>query len=243
MHRTPQPTLLVFTLGPGREQARRRWLGAAGSRAERRLHAACLSRVLDAGRANDCALTVATPALHGVAADLATVEQRGATFGERLLDAIATVEADASGPVVVVGTDTPDLGAELIAAALARLDGDDGDVVIGPSTDGGVYLLAFRRSIARELRSVRWCRPTTRAALVAALAAAGRRVHLLPALADLDSRTDLERWVATASSPGWRRTIGELRLALAALAGHRPWRRGALPAVALAVPDGRAPPA
>ena len=95
-------------------------------------------------------------------------------------------------PVVLVGSDIPDLSARHIAAALAELG--RGELVFGPATDDGYWLVGMRSgAMARILfRRVRWSGPH---ALSDTLAnAAGRRVVLLDALDDVDDPADYERW-------------------------------------------------
>ncbi len=243
MHRLGSPTLLVFTLGPGREQARRRWLGRRGAAAERRVHEQCLESVLEAGRAADCVLRLASPTAPPSGVDVEVAGQRGATFGRRLLNAVADAERRASGPLVVVGTDTPGVGPELVAEVLEAVDSDPDTVVIGPAADGGIYLLAAARSIIEELGRVKWRSSQTLESLRAALRESGRAMRLLPVLRDLDTRRDLERWTALgALRSGWRRVVALVREALARLVEAPPPIARALGPLSVTVAAGRAPP-
>src|SRR6185436_5215285 len=65
--------------------------------------------------------------------------QRGRTFGERLRHAFADVRALGYERIVSVPIDCPRLGTAELASAFAHLD--EGRPVLGPSPDGGVYLL------------------------------------------------------------------------------------------------------
>jgi uncharacterized protein len=210
------PTLLVFTLGDERESRRRRLLPAAQGELERRLHRACLDAALDAGRAAGCRLAVSSPSQVAVPADVRRHRQRGGSFGLRLRNAFGGALAAGGGAVVLVGTDVPGLAAEHVRRALAALAGDPEQVVLGPSPDGGFYLLAAARPIDGALAAARWCCRRTLRSLARALRRQGRRVVLLPPLLDLDRRADLERWLAASA----RRGRGAGETALAAL-----WRR------------------
>lgn len=68
--------------------------------------------------------------------------QQGASFGARFDHALAHARARTRGPLVLVGADTPHLGPDALRAALATLRGRD--AILGPSTEGGFYLLGFR---------------------------------------------------------------------------------------------------
>lgn len=206
MHDTrPQPTLLVFTLGARAESRRRRLLPERLVGEERAFRKACLDAALAAGREARCRLEVSSPTAAPVAgrgeSDIAWRPQPGEGFGARLAGALEGCFADrgpSGGPVVLVGTDVPGLTADHVTGALAALADDPDRVVLGPSPDGGFYLLAAARPVDGLAEDVRWCSTATLATLRAALEAAGRPVTLLAPLADLDAPADLERWVRTA---------------------------------------------
>ena len=101
------------------------------------------------------------------------------------------------GPVVIVGSDIPELGRAHIAEALARLS--RADFVLGPAPDGGYWLIGSRRRAAHEdlrrslFKGVRW---STRHALEDTLANVPphRTVALLTTLQDIDTESDYRAW-------------------------------------------------
>lgn len=237
--KTGRPTLLVFTLGPGVESARRGLLPGELRGVEAEVWQGCLSAALEAGRAAGCDLEVCSPAPLGLPGDARHVPQVGDGFGARLESALAR---SFSGPVLVVGTDVPGLCACHLTHALSLLAEDPDRVVLGPSPDGGLYLLGASRPIAGLADATRWCRRGTLRGLVRALRAAGRPVMLLEPLADLDRRADLETWAAKRDAR-WQGLIRLLRRLLAGL------RRPAVPRLVgrprpalIPVRAGRAPP-
>ena len=194
--RSSGATLLVFTLGAHCESRRRRLLPPAHKAIEDRLHQACLDSALAAGRAAGLRLEVSSPLELVLPADVDRRPQNGPDFGTRLEDAVARTFAERGGPVVLVGSDVPDLEARYLCQALKQLDQDPDSVVIGPSPDGGFYLLAASRPLGPALSQVRWrCRHTLRS-LKRALRRQGRSIVLLRPLVDLDRRADLEHWLA-----------------------------------------------
>lgn len=247
MENPPRPTLLVFTLGPGGESARRRLLPPGARRLEGDLHQACLDGAVAAGRRCDLAVEVSSPAPLALPAGIRRVDQQGEGFGERLADAVRGALSRGAGPLLVVGTDVPGLTAGHLRQALERLAADPGRVVLGPSPDGGLYLLAASRPLDHLLAGLPWCRPDSLTRLEAALAGAGFTVERLEPLADLDRPADLERWLAGRPGlrlPRWQRFLVTLQELLAA------WRRpliprrlGRLRPALLPVRRGRAPPA
>lgn len=244
---TPQqPTLLIFTLGASCEARRRRLLPASHERLERRLHQACLDTALAAGRNAGCILEVAAPLDLDLPIDAHQSPQHGSGFGDRLARAWQDAFDAHGGPLLLVGSDVPGLTARPLRRAQTLLAEDPTRVVLGPSPDGGFYLLAAARPLGDALDSVCWCNRNTLRTLRRALERAGRPVVLLAPLADLDQRRDLERWLADGEAPvssRWRVLRDALRGVLAVL--HRaPWS-GSIPSIRQArrraIPP-RAPP-
>ena len=99
------------------------------------------------------------------------------------------------GPVVVVGSDIPDLASDHIWRAFKALGNHD--AVFGPAADGGYWLVGLsRRTVPRELfASVRWSGPH---ALTDTIATLGPRasVAMLETLCDIDTADDLAHWRA-----------------------------------------------
>jgi rSAM/selenodomain-associated transferase 1 len=82
------------------------------------------------------------------------VEQQGRDLGDRLVR--MTKESFASGAdrLIIVGTDSPTLGASHFRDALDGLQ--DNDVVVGPSFDGGYYLIGLRGPHTAVFEGIDW---------------------------------------------------------------------------------------
>jgi rSAM/selenodomain-associated transferase 1 len=89
-------------------------------------------------------------------AGMPLVPQGTGDLGRRMQRALA---ACPPGPAVLVGTDIPGLAAVHIAAAFALLGRHD--LVFGPATDGGFWLIGARRSprLPPLFGPVRWSSP------------------------------------------------------------------------------------
>jgi glycosyltransferase A (GT-A) superfamily protein (DUF2064 family) len=132
--------------------------------------------------------------------------QRGKGFGERLSNAFADARDLGYREIVVVPGDVPGLSASHLAAAFTALEAQP--TVLGPSPDGGVYLIGARRPVDRLFDGVRWCTGSVLADLRAQAGAAA----LLPPLADLDRASDLRRLERDpALDPPVRRLVREIR--------------------------------
>ncbi|MEQ8747177.1 TIGR04282 family arsenosugar biosynthesis glycosyltransferase [Pyruvatibacter sp.] len=96
------------------------------------------------------------------------------------------------GPVVIIGSDIPDIRPHHIAQAFSALGGND--VVIGPSVDGGYWLIGQKRlpRVLRGFAGVEWSSGRERAQTSANFSEV--RVKMLDELSDVDSGTDHARW-------------------------------------------------
>ncbi len=117
--------------------------------------------------------------------------QHGGDLGERLHRAFATFFRAGYGKVVVVGSDTPWMDSRRIRNALRLLD--SADVVLGPTDDGGYYLVGARRVFHEMFLGISWSTSQVFKKTLAALRKARARVRLLPRDFDLDRPEDLAR--------------------------------------------------
>lgn len=112
--------------------------------------------------------------------------QRGDGLGERLADALSAC----GGPALVVGMDTPQLGAGLLERATRDLDDPAVDAVLGPALDGGYWTIGLRAPQPAAFEGVPMSSGDTCRAQRARLEALGLRVRMLPPLRDVDTIAD-----------------------------------------------------
>ena len=122
---------------------------------------------------------------------LPRVEQGQSDIGERMQHII---EAVPPGPVVIVGSDIPEIKPDHIAAAFRALG--HADVVFGPADDGGYWLVGLRRRprIVDIFGDVRWSSEDALADTVANVVRAGLSYELVAWLSDVDTVEDFNRW-------------------------------------------------
>lgn len=118
-------------------------------------------------------------------------QQGGGSLGARLEWAFREVFRRGAGKAIAIGVDTPWIGRERLRVAFDWLERDD--VVLGPCSDGGYYLIGMRWLAAEAFRGVGWGTGTVLAATRRALERAGASYRLLPPDFDLDRWEDLER--------------------------------------------------
>jgi glycosyltransferase A (GT-A) superfamily protein (DUF2064 family) len=129
--------------------------------------------------------------------------QTGASFGERLANALEEVFQHGHQRVIIVGNDSPGLNLRLLQEANQALQ--EQSMVIGPATDGGSYLIGLSRYAYQRTAFVQLAWETAQLCddLRAYSMALQQSTHQLPLLSDIDSAQDLQRvW---RQLPQWHR--------------------------------------
>jgi rSAM/selenodomain-associated transferase 1 len=134
-------------------------------------------------------------ALHEVPASrLVVLPQTGDTFRERFEAAVAQAFEQGHDHVVVLGSDTPELGTAELEQAFLRLEQGartGAHAVLGPATDGGYYLLGLSAFSRAPFVDIAFGGPRVAADTVTALEQAGFTVSLLSPLRDIDDLVDV----------------------------------------------------
>lgn len=115
--------------------------------------------------------------------------QQGNDLGERMLDAFERGFGMGYERIIGVGSDLPDLTAEIMQQGLDALD--TADTVFGPASDGGYYLLGMRTPIREIFRNKAWSTSSLLDATVQELRELGKSCALLSELNDVDTAEDL----------------------------------------------------
>jgi rSAM/selenodomain-associated transferase 1 len=150
--------LLVFAKTPKPGKVKTRLLAAVSAEVAAALHAACIADTLWLARKmRGCDVFVfgagGTNYFQKLTKRLRTgkrvrvLPQRGADLGGRMENAFRNCFAMGYREALVIGTDTPWMGAERLRQAFTELKRND--VVIGPAEDGGYYLLGIRNMARR----------------------------------------------------------------------------------------------
>lgn len=123
----------------------------------------------------------------------ALIPQRGGDLGARQLHLIEEVLALGLQAALVIGTDSPTLPRECLDEAVSLVMAPDVDVVLGPTEDGGYYLIGSRAAHAGLFENVPWSTPAVLGRTLERAQQLGLRVACLPTWFDVDTGTDLER--------------------------------------------------
>jgi rSAM/selenodomain-associated transferase 1 len=125
----------------------RLWMGRLRNWDLGQAHKALFLSPLGAGRAAPDLLLDVPP---GVAVET----QQGGDLGDRLSHALNHKWNEGFRKIVFIGTDSPALRVEDLHAAFEALDASE--VVLGPATDGGYYLIGFSARLPMLFSSISW---------------------------------------------------------------------------------------
>lgn len=116
--------------------------------------------------------------------------QNGNDLGERMQNAFAELLNLGYEKVAIIGSDLLDLDAENVNDAFEKLD--HYDVVIGPSMDGGYYLLAMKNIYPQIFANKDWGTSSVLKETLSNLQHSN--VHLLKELNDIDTFEDMQHY-------------------------------------------------
>jgi rSAM/selenodomain-associated transferase 1 len=120
------------------------------------------------------------------------VAQRGDGFGERLLYAAEDILAIGYGAVCLIDSDSPTVPAAAFQQAVEALARPGDRVVIGPSHDGGYYLIGLKQAHAEPFERITWSTASVFEETMERCAEAGLEVVVLPTWYDVDDGATLE---------------------------------------------------
>ena len=126
--------------------------------------------------------------------DATYIPQIGTDLGERLASATQWAAEHKYTKILLVGSDSPTLPISYISKAFTLLDSRD--IAIGPSTDGGYYLIGFsvetlETTVPRIFEEIAWSTADVFQQTVASIRSLKATLGLLPPWYDIDTAEDL----------------------------------------------------
>jgi uncharacterized protein len=118
--------------------------------------------------------------------------QQGQSLGQRMSHAFQHLFASGFEKIILIGSDLPTLPLGFFCQAYACLE-KSADVVLGPSADGGYYLVGMKRMIAALFDDIGWSGADVLSQTMNKLGDLGLKHELLPDWYDIDTARDLER--------------------------------------------------
>ena len=118
--------------------------------------------------------------------------QRGQSLGERMSHAFEHLFASRFANVILIGSDLPALPVRFFQQAYTWLE-KSADVVLGPSADGGYYLIAMNRLITAIFDDIGWSSADVLSQTLHKLDDLSLKHELLSEWYDIDTVKDLAR--------------------------------------------------
>jgi uncharacterized protein len=201
----------VIAKAPVAGLAKTRLAASVGMAAAARAAAAMLADTVEVVAAVDAAPWLCfTPAtarrrMRRLAPGFSLLPQVAGDLGDRLAACLAGLLDRGAERVAIVGADTPHVPGAAYAAAFSLLDRVD--VVLGPATDGGYYLVAAKAAHPELFVGVPMGTDAVLEVTLRRAAARRLEVGLLAPLRDLDRLEDLEAALAAGELAASPRTV------------------------------------
>ena len=119
--------------------------------------------------------------------------QRGGAFEERLIHAIEDLLSLGFESVCLINSDSPTLPPRAFAQAAQILSKKEDIIVLGPSDDGGYYLIGLKKLHRTLFENISWSTESVMEQTSERAQEAALEVHLLAAWYDVDDSTALRR--------------------------------------------------
>lgn len=118
-------------------------------------------------------------------------KQKGERLGERMYNAFKFAKNSGASKTVIIGSDFPTLSASAIKKAFSLLS--RADVVLGPSLDGGYYLIGLKSPCIELFEGITWSSPTVLKDTINNAQRLKKKIALLDKRYDIDDAKDLFR--------------------------------------------------
>ncbi len=126
--------------------------------------------------------------------DWLVLTQSGKDLGQRLGNAFLGFK-DSKSPMIIIGSDSPALPGQYLTDSAALLQ--DNDIVLGPTEDGGFYLIAIKdisRSFIEDLfKNIRWSTSYALSDIVKNIKIVNKKFALGGKWYDIDTAQDIEK--------------------------------------------------
>ena len=129
--------------------------------------------------------------LEGIFKNYIFYQQEGRHLGQRMHRALVWAKRQGAQRIVIIGSDTPNLPTEYILEAFLRLK--DNDLVLGPSEDGGYYLVGLKVPNYSLFKDIEWSSDKVLRQTINQAKIAEQRVSLLKKWQDIDDAKSLKQ--------------------------------------------------
>ena len=115
-------------------------------------------------------------------------------LGEKMQDAFESAFKEGYQRICIIGSDCYDLTTEILAQAFEALE--QHDAVMGPSKDGGYYLIGLSKANFSIFENKSWSTESVASDTIKDFEREGLSYAQLPILNDVDTEADLGEWAS-----------------------------------------------
>ncbi len=196
--------LIIFARSPFGPSVKTRLAEGLGVRAARGVYARLLYQTLFRlleQQPEDIHITLSLASRRGVAffkdafPEMNVVHQADGNLGDRINAALQNAFEGGARQAALIGSDLPEMDWPLIQSAFAQSDSKT--LTLGPSADGGFYLICTSIFKPEILNGIPWSTEGVLPKLLENLQAQGLGHYLLPVYRDIDYRADWREWQET----------------------------------------------
>ncbi|MFH0994791.1 MAG: TIGR04283 family arsenosugar biosynthesis glycosyltransferase [Pseudomonadota bacterium] len=199
---TNQKKLIIFTRYPEPGTTKTRLICALGANGAAKLHRQMAERVVGEARALKASIGIAIEIRFAggddfkmrqwLGNDMEHAAQVGLDLGERMDNAFKAGFDQGCDRIVLVGSDCPELTADILEKAFQALDHHS--VVLGPAVDGGYYLIGLKQRLSIVFQDIPWGTKNVLEETRKVLSTLEVSCALLERLSDVDMPEDLPIW-------------------------------------------------
>jgi rSAM/selenodomain-associated transferase 2/rSAM/selenodomain-associated transferase 1 len=199
---TNRKKLIIFTRYPEPGTTKTRMIGALGASGAAELHRQMTVWAVGVADELRAAIGVVieirfaggdeTKMRQWLGNDMTYFEQIGMDLGERMDNAFQSAFEQGYDRVVVMGSDCPELTANILENAFKALESHP--VILGPAVDGGYYLIGLKHRISEIFQNISWGSENVLEETFMAVTSLGISCALLERLSDVDTPADLHVW-------------------------------------------------
>ncbi len=118
--------------------------------------------------------------------------QLGADLGEKMANAFESVFTLGFEKIILIGTDIPDISETILTKSFKVLDKNE--IVIGPSKDGGYYLIGMNKYFNKVFEGINWGNDSVFKNTIEKIELNNLNFETIDKLNDIDVIEDLLNW-------------------------------------------------
>ena len=194
--------LIIFARNPELGKVKTRLAATMGNEKALEIYESLLQHTFSISKNTDAAVFVFVAeekSKEDIKTDLfqnfTTIPQEGADLGSRMLHAFTNIFAQGYSHICIIGSDCITLTEDHLAEAFTKLS--TYDMVIGPSEDGGYYLLGMKRLHRALFENKTWSTDKVLSETINDISALQLSYSFLPVLSDIDTEEDWLHYQST----------------------------------------------